>query len=165
MSTVTTGAPDLVGRTLTTVLGHEREFAAQLHALSHRGAVDEVEVAEEDLPRRRLRLTSRAGTTYALSLPRGARLADGSVLRLDGEGAVVVRTRAAGRLRLRPLDPGAALRLGFLAGHLHWVVELADDPDGGDLEVVLQAPVEEYLARLPELLDAGRVEWAAVGRP
>lgn len=154
-----------VAPTLTEVLGHERDFAAQLHALGHRDLVDELEVAEEDLPRRRLRLVSRAGTTYAVALPRGAELADGAVLRLDGDGAVVVRTRAAVRLRLRPLDPGAALRLGFLAGHLHWTVDLADDPDGGDLEVVLQAPVEDYLARLPELLDAGRVEWAAVGRP
>lgn len=144
---------------LTAVLGHESEFGDELHALAHADAVDEVTVAEEDLPRRRLRLVSRRGVEVALSLPRGAELVDGAVLRLDAEGALVVRTRAAGRLRLRPRDAGAALRLGFLAGHLHWVVELADGPDGGDLDVVLQAPVQEYLDRLPELLASGRVEW------
>lgn len=148
--------------TLTAVLGHESEFREELHALAHADALDELDVAEEDLPRRRLRLTSRRGTEYAVSLPRGAALVDGAVLRLDAGGAVVVRARTAGRLRLRPADAGAALRIGFLAGHLHWVVDLGDDPQGGDLHVVLQAPVEDYLARLPELLAASRVEWTTV---
>ena len=74
---------------LTAVLGHESDFADALHALAHADAVDEVTVAEEDLPRRRLRLTSRRGVEVALSLPRGAELVDGAVLRLDADGALV----------------------------------------------------------------------------
>lgn len=146
--------------TVTGVLGHESDpdLAAALHDLAHRDAVDEVVVGEEDLPRRRLRLTSRSGRGYALALPRGVELRDGSVLRLDAAGALVVRARSAGRLRLRAGDAGAAVRLGFLAGHLHWVVDLADaDAGRGELEVVLQAPVEDYLARLGDLVPTGRL--------
>lgn len=155
---------DTGARTLTAVLGHESDpdLARALHALAHRDAVDELPVAEEDLPRRRLRATSRSGREYALALPRGSALVDGAVLELSPDGAVVVRSRSAGRLRLRASDPGAAVRLGFLAGHLHWVVDLGEAEHGrGELEVVLQAPVEDYLARVEDLLAAGRL--AVVG--
>jgi urease accessory protein len=143
---------------LTTLLGHEGDpgLAQRLHELRHRECVDEVEIDEGDLPRRRLRLTSTRGTTYALALDRGSALGDGSVLAVAGGGPerlVVVRARSAPRLRLRAEGAAAAMRLGFLAGHLHWVCRMED----GVLEVVLQAPEQDYLDRVADLLDAGAV--------
>jgi urease accessory protein len=140
---------------LTEVLGHEGDpgLAEQLHEPAHHDRVDEVEIDEGDLPRRRLRLTSARGTTYAVALDRGSALGDGSVLAGAGPERVVVRVRSAPRLRLAAATPAAALRLGFLAGHLHWVCRMED----GVLEVVLQAPEQDYLDRVADLLDAGAV--------
>lgn len=143
---------------VSAVLGHEDDvdLAQRLHDLRHHDRVDEVDIDEADLPRRRLRLTSARGTTYALALDRSAALTDGSVLAVAADGpvdAVVVRTRSAPRLRLRAVDAAAALRLGFLAGHLHWICRM----EGGVLEVVLQAPEQDYLDRVDDLLNSGAV--------
>jgi urease accessory protein len=150
------GHEDVVA--LTEVLGHEGDpdLAEHLHALRHRDGVDEVEIDEGDLPRRRLRLRSGRGATYALAVGRGSALGDGTVLAVAGDGpvgAVVVRARSAPRLRLRAGSTAAAMRLGFLAGHLHWVCRMQD----GILEVVLQAPEQDYLDRVADLLDSGAV--------
>ena len=143
---------------LTQVLGHEADpgLAERLHERRHRDGVDEVDIDEGDLPRRRLRLTSARGTTYVVALDRGSALGDGSVLAVAGDGperVVVVRARSAPRLRLRAEGAAAAMRLGFLAGHLHWVCRMED----GVLEVVLQAPEQDYLDRVADLLGAGAV--------
>ncbi|WP_369070226.1 urease accessory protein UreE [Kineococcus terrestris] len=151
------GSPELPAAptTLTAVLGHEDDpgTAEALHALRHAGAVEVLHVDEADAPRRRLRVVSDRGREYAVALPRGTGLVDGAVLHLDPASAVVVRTRAAQRLRLRAADPAAALRLGFLAGHLHWTCETGD----GVLDVVVQGRAEDHLARVADLLAAGAV--------
>lgn len=129
-------------------------IAARLHALEHRHAVEYVHLAITDLDRSRLRVTSDAGVEYAVALPRGTGLADGAVLVLDDDRAVVVRAGTARTLALRAVDVAAALRLGFLAGHLHWKV----DQLGDRLLVHLQGPEAEYTARIADLLASGRVE-------
>jgi len=129
-------------------------IAARLHVLAHRNAVEYVHLAIADLDRGRLRVTSDAGVDYAVALPRGTGLADGAILVLDDDRAVVIRAGTARTLTLRALDAAAALRLGFLAGHLHWKVDQLDDR----LLVHLQGPEAEYTARIAELLASGRVE-------
>ena len=129
-------------------------IVARLHALAHRQAVEYVHLAIGDLDRSRLRVTSDAGVDYAVALPRGTGLADGAVLVLDDHRAVVVRAGTARTLALRAVDVAAALRLGFLAGHLHWKVDQLDDR----LLVHLQGPEAEYTARIADLLASGRVE-------
>jgi urease accessory protein len=124
--------------------------AARLH--TH--AVEYVHLPVADLDRSRLRVTSDAGVDYAVALPRGTGLADGAVLVLDDDRAVVVRAGAARTLALRAVDTTAALRLGFLAGHLHWKVDQRDDR----LLVHLQGPEDDYTARIADLLVSGRVE-------
>jgi len=99
-------------------------------------------------------VTSDAGTEYAIALSRDATLADGAVLLLDDDRAVVVRAGAPQTLTLRAVDTAAALRLGFLAGHLHWKVDQHHDT----LVVRLEAPRDDYTARIADLLASGRVE-------
>lgn len=125
-----------------------------LHDLRHRHAVEYVHLDVHDLDRRRLRVTSDAGTDYAVVLPRDAALADGAVLLLDADRAVVVRAGAPQTLTLRAADLPAALRLGFLAGHLHWKT----DQHGDTLVVHLQGPESDYTARIADLLASGGVE-------
>jgi urease accessory protein len=129
--------------------------AARLHELRHRHAVEYVHLDVGDLDRKRLRVTSDAGTDYAVALPRDAALADGAVLLLDADRAVVVRAGALQTMTLRATDVPAALRLGFLAGHLHWKV----DQDADTLVVHLRAPHDEYTARITDLLASGQVTW------
>jgi urease accessory protein len=126
--------------------------AEALHRLDHAHAVDVLRVPREDLARRRLRGVTEGGREVAVALPREATLFDGAVLRLDAEGALVVRVEAEAWMRLRPADAAAALALGYQAGNLHWRVRF----DGADLLVALDGPEAGYRARIAPLLASGR---------
>lgn len=127
---------------------HER-----LHRFEHRGALDTIEIGAADLPRRRFRATSRAGRTVEIALPREQALFDGAVLWLSDEGALLLRVAAQRWLRLVPQTRDDALALGYHAGNLHWRVRF----EGDALLVALEAPPEDYLARLGPLSAPGRL--------
>jgi urease accessory protein len=137
------------------ILGGARDSAldAQIHRLSHRGAVDTLLIAAADVPRRRFRATSEAGRTIEIALPRAETLFDGAVLWLDDNHALVLRVAPQRWLRLRPRTSDDALALGYHAGNLHWRVRFAK----GALLVALEAPAEDYLARLGALATPGRL--------
>ena len=143
-------------RMLEGIIGWDSDhaIAGRLHELRHSHGVEYVHLDVHDLDRKRLRVTSDAGVDYAVVLERNTTLADGAVLLLEADRAVVVRAGAPQTLRLRPVDLGAALRLGFLAGHLH----LKSDQDDDTLVVHLEGPESDYTARIDELLSSGRVE-------
>ena len=136
----------------------DRAVADRLHELRHHTdlehAVEYLHLDVHDLDRKRLRATSDAGTDYAIVLQRDRALADGAVLLLEPDRAVVVRAGVARTMTLRANDIGAAMRLGFLAGHLHWKV----DQRGDTVVVHLEGPESEYISRIVELLESGRVE-------
>jgi len=141
------------------IVGDRRDpaFADRLHDLAHADAVEYLFVAEADLGRGRLRAVTDRGTDCAVSLERGETLYDGAVLALDADLAVVVRAGAPRLLRLSARDDAAALRLGFMAGHLHWRVRF----DGAALVVLLDGPAADYTARIAALIDEGAVSVAA----
>jgi urease accessory protein len=132
----------------------DQAVADCLHELHHQQAVEYLHLDVHDLDRSWLRATSDAGTDYAIVLPRDSALADGAVLLLEPDRAVVVRSGAPRTMTLRANDVGAALRLGLLAGHLHWKADQRDDT----VVVHLQGPESDYTARIVELLESGRVE-------
>ena len=125
------------------------DVARRLHQLDHAGALDWLILSRGDLARRKLRAQTVGGHEVAVALPRSERLSDGAVLRLDADGALVVKVEAEQWLRIRPKDGKAALRLGFHAGNLHWTVRF----DNGDMLVAVENPHATYLARLQLLLD------------
>jgi urease accessory protein len=141
--------------TLTEILGFAAEpaLAERLHHVAHHGGIEYVQVPPQDVGRRRLRLTGDRGTDCAIALARDAQLADGAVLLLEHDRAIVVRLGARAWLRLRPVDTAAALELGHAAGNLHWKVRF----EGSELLVAQDGPAELYTARLAPLLTAGRV--------
>lgn len=143
-------------RLLDGVVGwvHDDVVASRLQELRHQHAVEYVHLDVYDLDRRRLRVTSDAGVVYAVALTGDTGLADGAVLLLEDDRAVVVRAGAPTRMTLRACDIGSALQLGFLAGHLHWKVDRDDDT----LVVHLESAESDYTARIADLLDSGRVE-------
>lgn len=145
-------------RILDRVVGWSTDhgIAQRLHELRHRGIVDYVELDVHDIARRRLRVTSDAGVGYAIALPRTQTLGDGAVLLLEADRAVVVRAGAPQTLALRARNCSAALRLGFLAGHLHWRIDQRDDV----LVIRLEGPATEYISRVSGLLDGGQIELA-----
>jgi urease accessory protein len=129
------------------------EFFERLHHLQHEGRVERIAIGSEDAARHRLRLKTDAGTECAISLPRDQRLANGSILLLEANRAVVVTMREEEVLKLMPADAAAALELGYFAGNMHWSVRFA----GHELHILLQGPAEAYLARLDPLLASGRI--------
>jgi urease accessory protein len=140
---------------LNRIVGQARdpEIAERLHRLEHRGRVERVRLAGEDLRRHRLRAATDAGTECAIALPRDCHLADGSVLLLEEDRAIVVAALQQRTLRLVPRDAAAALELGYFAGNMHWSVRF----DGAALEIVLSGSAEAYLERLQHLLADGRI--------
>jgi urease accessory protein len=136
----------------------DRAVADRLHELRHHPdlehAVEYLHLDVHDLDRKRLRATSDAGTDYAIVLPRDSALADGAVLLLEPDRAVVVCAGAPRTMTLRANDIGAGLRLGLLAGHLHWKADQRDDA----VVVRLEGPESDYTSRIVELLESGRVE-------
>jgi urease accessory protein len=140
---------------LTEIIGFaaEPELAERLHDVSHRGGIEYLRIPPQDIGRRRLRITGDRGTDCAIALARDARLADGAVLLLEHDRAIVVRLGEQAWLRLRPADAAAAVELGYNAGNLHWKVKF----DGAELLVAQDGPPALYTARLQPLLQSGRV--------
>ncbi|MBY6412017.1 urease accessory protein UreE [Rhodococcus sp. BP-252] len=138
------------------IVGHELEsdIATVLHELRHGHRVEYVHLDPADLDRSRLRVTSDAGVDYAIALPRDKRLVDGAVLLMNDSGAVVVRAGQPREMVLHATDAASALRLGFLAGHLHWKAAMVD----ATMTVTLEGPESDYRARIEDLLASGGVE-------
>ena len=131
----------------------EAAFAGALHDLVHLGAVDVLPLAPADVSRRRMRAQTRAGADLAISLPRDQTLFDGAVLLLEADRAIVVRVNAERWLQLSPRSIADAVELGYHAGNLHWRVRFA----GESLLVALEAPVDDYVARLGTMVSERRV--------
>ncbi|MDV8022368.1 urease accessory protein UreE [Rhodococcus sp. IEGM 1330] len=147
---------DIEGPVVESIVGHESDpaLAEHLHRLRHSGFVEYVHIPAEDMDRTRLRVSSDAGRDYRIALGREHRVQDGSVLLLESERAVVVRAGEPRVLVLRATSVSAGLRLGFLAGHLHWKSSMTDDV----VEVSMQGEVDDYLNRIAELVAVGSVE-------
>jgi urease accessory protein len=128
-------------------------FAERIHQLEHRGAVDLLIMPAADVSRHRLRATTDGGIEVAIALPRDQRLFDGAVLVLENDRAVVVRVAEERWLRLQPRAIADALELGHLAGNLHWRVRFR----GEAILLAMEAPLDDYLARLGALTRDGRV--------
>ena len=142
----------------TKVLGTagDAEMGERLHALSHDGKVEYLTLDRADMSRRRLRATTDRGTECTIALPRAEKLANGTVLHLSPERAVVVRMREEDWLDIEGADAAAALELGYLAGNLHWRVRF----EGTTLKIALEGPESAYLARLAPLMETGRARKA-----
>ncbi|MEM8729000.1 MAG: urease accessory protein UreE [Pseudomonadota bacterium] len=143
-----------------TILGRAGEpaMAARLHDVSHRGEVDVVDIAPEDVARRRMHLNARSGRTYRLALPRDQRLEHGAVLQLGEDSAVVIHLQDGPKLRLTPADIGSALRLGYHCGNLHWAAQF----DGGSIEIPLDGPEDSYRRRLEDAARYARFDIARI---
>jgi urease accessory protein len=128
-------------------------LAERIHHLEHHGAVDLLTVPVTDVSRHRLRATTQGGTEVAIALPRDQRLFDGAVLLLEADHAIVVRVAQERWLRLQPQGIADAIELGYHAGNLHWRVRFA----GEALLVAMEAPMDDYLARLGALIRDRRV--------
>ena len=78
---------------------------------------------------------------------------DGAVLLVEPDRAIVVRVDEERWLRLQPRAIADAIELGYHAGNLHWRVRF----EGEALLVALEAPMDDYLARLGTLVSERRV--------
>lgn len=128
-------------------------LAERIHELEHLGSVDLLTVPVADVSRHRFRAITRGGTEVTIALPRDQRLFDGAVLVLEPDHAIVVRVAQERWLRLQPRAIADAIELGYHAGNLHWRVRFA----GEALLVALEAPMDDYLARLSDLIRDRRI--------
>lgn len=140
---------------LTRVLGHATDpaIAESLHRLDHHGGVERIRLSRADTARKRLHTFTDRGTEVGIMLDRAEQLANGAVLLLDDDRAIVVALDAPQWLGLAPRDAAAALELGYFCGNMHWKVRFA----GEYLHVSLEGPREDYLVRLGQLMTSGAV--------
>ncbi|WP_123632208.1 urease accessory protein UreE [Salinisphaera orenii] len=141
---------------LDRILGQasEPELAERLHQIGHVGGLELLQVSGDDVQRRRLRLTSDAGTDCAIRLARTQRLSDGAILLLDTERAIMVRTDQPQYLMVRAVDAAGALELGYFAGNMHWSVRFDTDV----LAIQIKGEVQDYLDRLTPMIESGKVQ-------
>ena len=141
---------------MNTIVGDAGDpaMAARLHTLEHRGRLETITLAGDDMLRRRLRVATDHGSDCAIALDREAALFDGAVLCLDEDRAVVVRAAPQHWLTVEATDADAAIELGYTAGNMHWRVQFAGR---GRLAIALSGPAADYRARLGPLLEGGRV--------
>jgi urease accessory protein len=130
----------------------EPAIAGLVHELDRHGRVDRVALAPDDAARRRLRVVTERGADLAIALDRDEPpLADGAVLVLDTDRAVVVQLTERRWLRLRPATVAAALAVGHRAGHLHWIIRLDGDELAVALETLGEADLEWLVQREVEV--------------
>lgn len=129
------------------------EIAERLHQLSHRGQVEFVTVGRADAARKRLHTRTDKGTELAIILDRSTSLANGMVLYLAADHAIVVRFDEPQWLALAPKDTAAALEIGYFCGNMHWKVRFV----GEYLHVSMEGPREDYLQRIHHLVASGKV--------
>ncbi len=143
---------------LNSILGFASEdpFDVAIHDLGHEGRVEYLTVSPDDVSRRRFRLTTDKGTDCAIALGRDEHLADGAVLKLDDDNAIVVRLTKREWLGLCARDHAAALELGYFVGNLHWKVRFDDQT----ILVALEGPQQTYLDRIELLMAEGKVRLA-----
>lgn len=140
---------------LTRVLGNASDpsMAEALHRLEHTGRVERLRLSRADTARKRLHAFTDSGTEVGIMLDRSESLANGTVLLLEPERAIVVGLDEPQWLALAPRDAAAALELGYFCGNMHWKVRFA----GEYLHVSLEGPREDYLARMGHLITGGLV--------
>lgn len=129
------------------------DMSSALHRLDHEGVVDRLVLSRTDLSRKRVRARTEGGHDVAIALPRDQALFDGAVLQLDDRAALVVHVEAEHWLRVSPVSSDAAIRLGYLAGNLHWRVRF----DAEDLLVAIEGEVAPLLARLQPMMDLDEI--------
>ena len=137
------------GMFIDKIIGFESDpiLSEKLHLLEHRGALEIIDVSVEDAKRRRMRLKSRTGNSFFLTLPRDTKLSNGAVLVLNDCLAVVVRVNCGFKLRVTPSDISSALRLGYFCGNLHWRAEFKNSV----IEIAMDDALEVYLKRLEDI--------------
>ncbi len=130
------------------VLGNTHEdqnLAEECERVAQAGGLEMIRLSAQDVQRRRLRVSTDAGTDLGLNLsrgrPLGAGVRDGDVLyrSLDGRRMVVVAVQGAEAVVIRPAlgrrrgeHPGRrgqalfelGVRLGHLLGNQHWPIRL-----------------------------------------
>jgi urease accessory protein len=135
---------------IESILGASNDpaLAERLHKLEHHDALDVLVLPGADMSRRRLRARTEKGEEIAIALQREETLFDGAVLLLDQSRALVLRAAPESWLRIEAKSIAAALELGYNSGNLHWRVRF----EGTAMLVALDAPAEDYLARLQRLI-------------
>jgi urease accessory protein len=141
---------------ITEIIGYASDSALgeKLHHLGHDGSIEYLTLDREDTLRHRLRAETDHATVCQVALPRDQHLADGAVLVLDQERAIVVRMLEETWLRCAPRDMGAALELGYFAGNLHWRVRF----DNEHILIAQEGPRQRYIDRLTVFFDDGRAQ-------
>ena len=141
---------------ITEILGSasDPQFTDLLHAISHEGILEHLEITQRDAQRRRFRGKTDRGTDCAITLSRDTQLNNGDVLLLEAERAIVVRVDVERWLRIMPRDATVALRLGYPAGNLHWRVKFEES----NLLILLEGSLENYMARLQAFITADEIE-------
>ncbi len=133
----------------------DQEIADRIHELQHADRVERLIIQPQDLARHRIRAKTDKGTDCQIIIPRDQSLADGAVLFLETDRAVVVRIDEQRWLTLVPTSIADAIELGFFCGNLHWRVKFS----GSELRVALEGPESDYLDRLRPLIERGAVHW------
>lgn len=130
------------------------DYSEKIHSLSHQDKIEYIKIDTADLSRKKFRAYTTTGRECAISLSRDSQLENGSILLLEDDLAIVLKTNELQWLKIKPKDIGSAIELGYFAGNMHWQVKFSEN----FLYIALNLPVDTYLSRLHEFISSNSIE-------
>ena len=132
----------------------DETYSERIHTLSHEGNIEYINIDPIDLSRKKFRAKTTTGRSCAISLSRDAKLENGSILYIENNLAIVLKTNEIKWLKLKPINLRVALELGYFAGNMHWQVRFTDDY----ICIALNSSRDTYINRLSEFLNKNLIE-------
>jgi urease accessory protein len=121
----------------------------RVHAIERggaEGASDSVLLDFDRRSRRRIVLTTHAGASLLLDLPRAVHLHHGDALRLEDGSLVAVHAADEDLIEIHAHGSAALVRIAWHLGNRHLPTQLVPGPDGGTIRIradhVIAAMVE-----------------------
>ncbi|MEM8843928.1 MAG: urease accessory protein UreE [Pseudomonadota bacterium] len=141
---------------LNSVLGSidDEVFSDKIHTLSHSDKIEFIKLDPVDLARKKFKAYTTAGRSCAVSVSRDTVLENGSILCIEDDFAIVLKTNEVKWLKIKPHNINAAIELGYFAGNMHWQVRFSDHY----LFIALNSSKESYLNRLSNLISNHSIE-------
>jgi urease accessory protein len=122
------------------------------------GASDSVLLDFDRRSRRRMVLTTEAGKSLLLDLPRAVHLRDGDALRLEDGALITVRAADEELIEIHAHGTAEMVRIAWHLGNRHLPTQLVPGPDGGTIRI----RADHVIAQMVEGLGG---PWHAISAP
>ena len=132
-----------------------RKIIAVEHPLPTETPADSLLLDFDHRNRRRLVLTTRAGESVLLDMPRAVHMRGGDIARLDDGSAIAIEAADEALIDITAMDSAALVRIAWHLGNRHLPTQLVPGEAGGSIRIradhVIRAMVEGLGGRCTDI--------------